>query len=556
MFPRTATERRIAVGRLTLSVFTLLGLWLEPTEPQQYAGFARALVAAYVLYSMVMAGLTWRSRAPLGRARLIHSADLLAVSGLLAAVDRPTYLVLPLLVYAFLSGSLRWQWRGTQLTGALLLVVTVVIGLCRALTDPGLFQLEGIVVRCLALVAIAVLTGRLGALEARVRRQMQQLATPPDVEAMNTDELVGSMLEWAAGITGAPRMLLAWGEAKEPWLELVLWDRGEYRRMREPSDAFNPLVAVGLEHADFLHEGSAGCLVGFPGGFRPWTGEPLGTRLRERFSIGSVLAIAMTGEEVTGRLFFLDKVRMTSDDLVLGEIIAHTLADRLRALRLARCLSAAALAEERLRLGRDLHDGAFHLLTGMAFEVERLLRKPEPTSSDTRDLLQQVQRSLEEEQRTLRILIEGLRTSTETRGPDMGPETRLKEVVSRIQRQWGLNVDVRADDLAHVPMDWWAEICLLVNEALVNAGRHAGASSCMLEIVVKDGQVSIVVADDGRGFSLKGHYDHGQLAILGLGPSTLRERAALLGGTVTLDSTDTGSRVEILLPLARGGRTR
>ena len=544
------------MGRLTLSVFTLLGLWLEPTEPQQYAGFARALVTAYVLYSMVMAALTWRSRAPLGRARLIHSADLLAVSGLLAAVDRPTYLVLPLLVYAFLSGSLRWQWRGTQWTGALLLVVTVVIGLYRAFMDPVLFQFAGIVVRCLALVAIAVLTGRLGALEARVRRQMQQLATPPDVEAMNTDELVGSMLEWAAGITGAPRMLLAWEEAKEPWLELVLWDRGEYRRMREPSDALNPLVAAGLEHANFLHELSAGCLVAFPGGFRNWTGEPLGTGLRERFSIGSVLAVAITGEEVKGRLFFLDKLRMTSDDLILGEIIAHTLADRLRALRLARRLSAAALAEERLRLGRDLHDGAFHLLPGMAFEVERLLRKPESTSSDTRGLLQQVQRSLEEEQRTLRILIEGLRTSTETRGPDMSPETRLKELVSRIQRRWGLNVDVRTGDLAPVPMDWWPDVCLLVNEALVNAGRHAGASSCVLEIGVKDGQVSIVVADDGRGFSLKGHYDHGQLTILGLGPSTLRERAALLGGTVTLDSTDTGSRVEILLPLARGTRTR
>ena len=41
------------MGRLTLSVFTLLALWLEPTEPQQYARFARSLVAGYVLYSMV-----------------------------------------------------------------------------------------------------------------------------------------------------------------------------------------------------------------------------------------------------------------------------------------------------------------------------------------------------------------------------------------------------------------------------------------------------------------------------------------------------------------------
>jgi signal transduction histidine kinase len=127
--------------------------------------------------------------------------------------------------------------------------------------------------------------------------------------------------------------------------------------------------------------------------------------------------------------------------------------------------------------------------------------------------------------------------------------------VSRIQRQWGLNVDVRVYDLASVPIDWWADVCLLVQEALVNAGRHAGASSCTLEIGVNDGQVSIVVADNGRGFSLKGHYDHGQLVLLGLGPSTLRERAALLGGTVTIDSRDTGSRVEIRLPLARGTRS-
>ena len=153
------------------------------------------------------------------------------------------------------------------------------------------------------------------------------------------------MLEWAAGITGAPRMLLAWEEAKEPWLELVLWDRGEYRRMREPSDASQP--ARGRLDSSMPTFSTRGpwCLVAFPGGFRHWTGEPLGTRLRERFSIGSVLAVAITGEEVKGRLFFLDKLRMTSDDLILGEIIAHTLADRLRALRLARRLSAAALAE-------------------------------------------------------------------------------------------------------------------------------------------------------------------------------------------------------------------
>ena len=60
--------------------------------------------------------------------------------------------------------------------------------------------------------------------------------------------------------------------------------------------------------------------------------------------------------------------------------------------------------------------------------------------------------------------------------------------------------------------------------------------------------IKIVVSDDGRGFPFRGHYEHGMLTRMNLGPVSLRERATSLGGQMTIDSTETGSRIEIAVP--------
>ncbi len=285
------------------------------------------------------------------------------------------------------------------------------------------------------------------------------------------------------------------------------------------------------------------------GEFRSWKGEPLDNAFRARFSIGPVFAVRLTGEELSGRLFFLDKRRMTSDDLILGGIIAHQLASRLRALHLARRLEETAVLEERIRLARNLHDGTFQSLTGLALEVERLLRMRALAPAEARDALHQMQLSLLDEQQTLRMLIRGLRTSdTATWAGDASLETHIKDLVNRVERQRRLKVDFRTTELVGIPISRWADVCLIVHEALVNVGRHAEASCCRLEVGLREQQVSVVVADNGRGFPFKGRYDHDTLSALRIGPSTLRERAILLGGTVTVESTDAGSRVEIRFP--------
>jgi signal transduction histidine kinase len=64
-------------------------------------------------------------------------------------------------------------------------------------------------------------------------------------------------------------------------------------------------------------------------------------------------------------------------------------------------------------------------------------------------------------------------------------------------------------------------------------------------VAQRDGQVTAIVADNGRGFPFKGRYDLETLTAFHLGPATLKERVSRLGGSLIVDSTERGSQVRI-----------
>jgi signal transduction histidine kinase len=90
----------------------------------------------------------------------------------------------------------------------------------------------------------------------------------------------------------------------------------------------------------------------------------------------------------------------------------------------------------------------------------------------------------------------------------------------------------------------------MIHEALVNVARHAAATSAAVQMHQEDEALRIVVTDDGRGFGFSGRRDHRTLSSLRAGPRSLRERVAALGGTLAVDSSDRGARLELIVPLA------
>jgi signal transduction histidine kinase len=556
--PQTRGGRLIAVSRLFLASFSLLAVLLEPATPRESARFIHVFLGAYVLFALLLVARAWRRPVP-PRYRLTrHVIDMVTAFVFWWASGGSNSLLFAFFVFLLVAGGLCWQRRGTLWTAVAILGAVLGGGAYEALVSPETFDLYTLITRGVSLVVTAALLGGIGVYERWVRGEIQELSSEPDIPLGNRDALLRSLLQWAARIMGAQRVVAVWQEKEEPWAYLASWQRGQYEYTREPPGVFEPVVAHELTDTSFLcgevNAPSVPVLRPARGGFIWRYGDALHPKFCERFSITSVLSVPVRADTVEGRLFFLDQIdearMMTSDDLVLGDIIAHRVGSWLNRIHLTRRLAEVAALEERIRVARDLHDGAFHSLTGAALEVARLLRMPRIELPEAQDRLRDIQQSLADGQRMLRLLISSLKeTPSGVSDPGVGLEVRLKEFCRWIERQSALRVDesiTRLGTLAAGPSN---DVYFFIREALTNVARHAQASTVRLEVTVENARVRIAVADDGRGFPFKGRYDHAALVAQKLGPATLKARAALLGGAVTIDSSDQGTKLEIIFPV-------
>ena len=296
-------------------------------------------------------------------------------------------------------------------------------------------------------------------------------------------------------------------------------------------------------------------LYASPAGLRRWRGSPLHPILQAWFGMNAVLSVRLRGETLKGRLFALDKPGMTSDDMVLGGIVARLVAGSMDNFFMLQGLQEAAVTEERVRLARDLHDGLLQSLAGAALQLEAVRRLLEEEPKAAREPLLEIQHLIAAHQRDLRSLIQELKPSA------LGPpevqsslSERLDELVNRIERHWGLRVELKTHNLgARISKALADEIYHIAHEALINAARHAHASVARLEVGAQDNELQIIVADNGTGFPFRGHYDYAALIDRELGPVMLKERIASVGGSLSINSTESGSRLDITLPLARTG---
>jgi signal transduction histidine kinase len=86
-------------------------------------------------------------------------------------------------------------------------------------------------------------------------------------------------------------------------------------------------------------------------------------------------------------------------------------------------------------------------------------------------------------------------------------------------------------------------VLLLIREALANVVRHARASRARVEVRARDDALVLVVTDNGRGFPFRSRLSDADLVAHDVGPRSIRERVASLGGSLTVSSADDGSRL-------------
>lgn len=205
-----------------------------------------------------------------------------------------------------------------------------------------------------------------------------------------------------------------------------------------------------------------------------------------------------------------------------------------------------AIAEERARIAREIHDGVAQSLAFSALKldlVERLMRRePDKAAAE-----------LSETRATIRELIREVRRSIFALRPVDLERHGFTETIRRYTLDFGQQNDMRVDvQLGHVEqLSLRSETTLfrIFQEAMNNVAKHSRASGVRVEVGHDDsGAVFVEVGDDGTGFDLNKAADHVS-SMGGLGLRQMRERVTALGGDLQVDTAPgRGTRVRAQLP--------
>jgi signal transduction histidine kinase len=215
--------------------------------------------------------------------------------------------------------------------------------------------------------------------------------------------------------------------------------------------------------------------------------------------------------------------------------------------RLRRTMRAAE--EERRRWARELHDETLQGLGGL-----RVLLSSARRTSDVEQLHKTLQTAVDqiaEEIANLRALITELRPAALD---ELGLAPALEALFERVRTLHGIELDAhvelefergRARD--RLDPDVETAVYRLVQESLSNAARHAHADHIVAQVAEHDGELRIVIRDDGSGFDI-------EAPSAGFGLTGMRERVALTGGQLEITSSSAGTTISASLPSDRAAR--
>jgi signal transduction histidine kinase len=262
---------------------------------------------------------------------------------------------------------------------------------------------------------------------------------------------------------------------------------------------------------------------------------PLGFRGRAR---GVLIALDRVGGDV---VFDPDDEHLLTS-FAASAAIAIATAQSVEADR--RRSSIRAAEQERKRWARELHDETLQELGAV-----KLLLETAQIADSQQALTAAAGRGVEQ----LDLTIQGLQSLiTELRPAaldELGVEPAVRALLERTAATSGLEMDARID-LAHpsgrsstrLEPEVTTTIYRLVQEALTNATKHAGAERVTVEIVEEGPTVTVAISDDGSGFERAD-------VSRGFGLVGMEERVALVGGTLVVDSKPgSGTRVRAELP--------
>lgn len=243
----------------------------------------------------------------------------------------------------------------------------------------------------------------------------------------------------------------------------------------------------------------------------------------------------------SARLVQAERARAQAD----ADLLAATERAKVRREMLSEILTAQEM--ERARVSRDLHDDVGQALTSVLLAlrlVESSLASSEVDLDDARRRTEDVRDLVADALRGARQLAFDLRPTVLD---DIGLLAALERLALDMTARGDATIELATDGLtdARLPADVETVVYRVVQEALTNVLRHAGAATASVTVIVTEGRVRALVEDDGVGFDPVTTPTRGHLGVNGMA-----ERADLMDGTLQLSSTPgAGTTIVLDVPL-------
>ncbi|UQA93930.1 sensor histidine kinase [Streptomyces halobius] len=226
-------------------------------------------------------------------------------------------------------------------------------------------------------------------------------------------------------------------------------------------------------------------------------------------------------------------------------------ADRLEKEREAQ--SRIAVAAERARIARELHDVVAHNVSVMVVQADGAAYVLDAAPDQARQALQTISGTGRQALAEMRRLLGVLRTGEQPEGGEYVPQPGVEQLADLVDqvRGAGLPVDFRVEgEPRPLPSSVELTAYRIVQEALTNTRKHGGPDvGATVRLSYKDDELDVLVEDDGRGAEHE-RYEAGGADGLGHGLIGMRERVGMVGGSLDAGPRQGGGfRIGAVLPL-------
>jgi len=357
------------------------------------------------------------------------------------------------------------------------------------------------------------------------------LASEYDLEAL-LDRFLGMMVRLSGASAGIVRVLTSDG-----------------RHLKLAASQGLPPELVETERLVDINCGACGAALHNDEIRQTFDLKPCAARTGQSF-FGACRSMVVVPLEHNGRLLGVYNLYMTEERAIPEEVsllfrsISEHLAMALENTRLMRENLRMTLMNERQLMANEVHDSLAQTMAYMKMRIE-LLREAllGYESGKALKYSTDIQQALDEAYASLRELL----TQFRNRMDPLGLEHALKELAAGYFDRTGVLLDFenRIPDL-NLSVDQEVQVFHILQEALSNVARHAGAKNAWLTLEVVDDQYAFTVEDDGRGVFVMGaapdlrHH---------FGISIMSERAQRLGGNIEIGNRPQGgARLRLLVP--------